>query len=193
MRELKIGRLPSNDIIVNDNSVSREHATLIISDNEYTVRDLNSSNGTYVNGMRINGVSKLRRNDILKVGSSLVPWMNYLSMNGIDYKTNVSQPTSSQVESPTPSRPKYEYQMPLPNSGTTLALGIIGLILSLALIGIILNIITLAISSSAIDRYNSDPLRYTASSFSQVKTGRVLATIGLCLFGFVLLVYLGSV
>ena len=139
MRELKIGRLPHNDIIVDDTTVSREHATLIIAGDEFSVRDLGSSNGTFVNGMRINGVTRLKRNDILKVGSALVPWMNYLSMNDAGMSTQYNPQPQQQYQQP--STPTYDTKIKLPNSGAALTLGIIGLVFSLGLIGIVLNII----------------------------------------------------
>ena len=78
MQELTIGRSPDNSIIINDTTVSRRHATLIIAQNEFSIKDLGSANGTFVNGMRVAGVSSLQSNDILKVGNSVVPWMNYV-------------------------------------------------------------------------------------------------------------------
>ncbi len=79
MRELKIGRAKDNDIYVDDNSVSRYHAVLVLSDDEYVIVDNNATNGTFVNGSRIKGSQILKINDILKVGNSIVPWRNYIS------------------------------------------------------------------------------------------------------------------
>jgi len=183
MSEFKIGRLPSNDIIINDQSVSREHAVLIILENEYSILDLNSSNGTFVNGMRIHGVSSIKRNDIIKVGSSLVPWMNYLSMSGVNQSTSVI-PKNNEVNS-SPS-----FQIALPNSGTVLAFGIVGLIFSIGLIGIIFNIITIVLANSAENKYNFEPNKYTDSSLSQTKTGKILAIIGLCIFGLTIIAFI---
>ena len=82
MQELTIGRSSDNSIIINDNTVSRRHATLIIGTNEFSIKDLGSSNGTFINGIRVAGVSTLNSNDILKVGNAVVPWMNYINMGG---------------------------------------------------------------------------------------------------------------
>ena len=191
MRELKIGRLPHNDIIIDDTTVSREHATLIIAGDEFSVRDLGSSNGTFVNGMRINGVTRLKRNDILKVGSALVPWMNYLSMNDAGMRTQYNpQPQPQQI--PQQGAPDYGTKIKLPNSGAALTLGILGLVFSLGLIGIILNIIAISLGSGAVNRYNAEPGKYTESSLSQAKTGKVLGIIGLGLFGLVLLIIIAA-
>jgi hypothetical protein len=186
MRELKIGRLPLNDIIIDDVSVSREHATLIISGDEFSIRDLGSSNGTFVNGMRINGVTRLKRNDILKVGSALVPWMNYLSMNDAGMRTQFNpQPQPQSIHQQ--DAQNYGTKLKLPNSSGALTLGIIGLVFSLALVGIILNILAISLGSGAISRYNAEPGKYTESSLSQAKSGKVLGIVGLGIFGLVLL------
>jgi hypothetical protein len=50
---LNIGRLASNDIILDDYKVSREHAVLKFSRTELTLVDLASTHGSYVNGERI--------------------------------------------------------------------------------------------------------------------------------------------
>ena len=50
---LNIGRLDSNDIVLDDYKVSREHAVLKISRTEMTLLDVASTHGTHVNGERI--------------------------------------------------------------------------------------------------------------------------------------------
>jgi len=50
---VKIGRETDNDVIFNDDSVSRHHATLRSSKGHYFVHDLKSANGTFVSGNRI--------------------------------------------------------------------------------------------------------------------------------------------
>lgn len=48
-----IGRGPSCAIKINSNSVSKEHASILVTDDKVIITDLNSRNGTYVNGVRI--------------------------------------------------------------------------------------------------------------------------------------------
>jgi hypothetical protein len=50
---LNIGRLDTNDIVLDDYKVSREHAVLKFSGTEFMLLDLASTQGTYVNGKRI--------------------------------------------------------------------------------------------------------------------------------------------
>lgn len=49
-QSMTIGRNPDNDIQINDSVVSSYHARIITTDDGSTVYDLNSTNGTYVNG-----------------------------------------------------------------------------------------------------------------------------------------------
>jgi pSer/pThr/pTyr-binding forkhead associated (FHA) protein len=50
---LSIGRLASNDIWLEDPFVSRRHCLIRNKDGQYEIEDLNSANGTYVDGDRI--------------------------------------------------------------------------------------------------------------------------------------------
>lgn len=79
MRTLNIGRNATNSIILDDKMVSRQHAQLIITDNgQVVIKDLGSSNGTFVNGNRITE-SNLKAGDIVKCGNSFVKWTQYLN------------------------------------------------------------------------------------------------------------------
>lgn len=78
MQRFSIGRTTSCDIYINDQSVSKMHAEIIVNNGEITVRDLGSTNGTFINGMKLYGSQVLRPNDMLKVGNALVPWKNYV-------------------------------------------------------------------------------------------------------------------
>jgi len=82
MKVLTIGRSQENDIVINDAKVSRIHLQLVISDDgTYSVVDLNSANGTYVNGERISGEAKLKQNDEIRIGDTTIPWLDYISTN----------------------------------------------------------------------------------------------------------------
>ena len=52
--EIIIGRDAGNDIQIDNVAVSREHARIIRGPNYYLIEDLNSTNGTFVNGKKIN-------------------------------------------------------------------------------------------------------------------------------------------
>ena len=52
-RQLRIGRAPDNEVVVSDLSVSRYHAELRRTIHGYEIVDLDSHNGTYLNGQRV--------------------------------------------------------------------------------------------------------------------------------------------
>lgn len=176
MQELTIGRSSDNSIIINDNTVSRRHATLIISQNEFSVKDLGSANGTFVNGMRVAGVSRLQVNDILKVGNSVVPWMSYIKM-GVHESHIPSNSSSSN------SQIHQESKVKLQNSTAALVTGIVGLVLIwlpiISLAGIVLNIIAVVLGSGAVSNYKKNQNKYTEGSFKNAKAGMICGIIGL--------------
>jgi pSer/pThr/pTyr-binding forkhead associated (FHA) protein len=50
---ITIGRRPHNDIVIDDLAISGEHAVIVLQDNESFLEDLNSTNGTQINGQPI--------------------------------------------------------------------------------------------------------------------------------------------
>jgi FHA domain/Domain of unknown function (DUF1707) len=67
---LTIGRGPSCDCLVHEESVSRRHAELWRSGERWFLRDLGSRNGTRVNGMRVIGDVEVRPGDRLSLGDA---------------------------------------------------------------------------------------------------------------------------
>ncbi len=67
-KTLILGRSSDADIRLQAPSVSRRHALLSPAGDEWTLEDLNSSNGTFVNGRRINGPVKLHAGDRIQAG-----------------------------------------------------------------------------------------------------------------------------
>ena len=65
---LKIGRSAPADAIIPHPSVSRQHCMVGIANDELLVSDLNSTNGTYIDGQRISGAAVLPVGSILRVG-----------------------------------------------------------------------------------------------------------------------------
>jgi hypothetical protein len=63
-----IGRDVNNAIVVEDQFVSAEHAILTFRGRAWYVEDLGSTNGTYVNGSPVEGVTPLGFGDVIQVG-----------------------------------------------------------------------------------------------------------------------------
>jgi predicted component of type VI protein secretion system len=66
-----IGR-ESRQLPLTDNTVSRRHAELLPGDEGWTLRDLGSSNGTYINGLRVTNRYTLKLGDQIRVGRTLM-------------------------------------------------------------------------------------------------------------------------
>jgi hypothetical protein len=65
-----IGRMPGCDVVLADANVSRRHAEVAPSGTGFVVRDLGSTNGTKVNGLRIETERNLNGGDIVSVGNT---------------------------------------------------------------------------------------------------------------------------
>ena len=67
-RQLTIGRDESNDIVLDNPTVSRYHAQVERVGQRYRVRDLRSSNGTFVNDQPVDGDAWLSPDDTIRIG-----------------------------------------------------------------------------------------------------------------------------
>ena len=67
-----LGRQEDNQIVINDSKVSRHHARLVWQGDTYSVQDLESANGTWVNQQRIRRPTTLRPGDTLGLSPDIV-------------------------------------------------------------------------------------------------------------------------
>ena len=65
--QVTVGRVPGNDIQLDDVTVSRQHAVLVRQGAAWLVRDLGSLNGTYVNSERVDE-SVVQHGDEVQIG-----------------------------------------------------------------------------------------------------------------------------
>lgn len=68
---VQIGRGARNEIVIEDNEVSREHCRLVRVDNHFELVDLDSSNGTFVNGQRVRDQWPLRADCLIELGDTI--------------------------------------------------------------------------------------------------------------------------
>lgn len=74
MKIITIGRGSNNDVVINDGVVSTNHARITVSDiGEIYIEDLNSKNGTFVNGKRISKES-LSSSSVVVLGNHSIDW-----------------------------------------------------------------------------------------------------------------------
>jgi pSer/pThr/pTyr-binding forkhead associated (FHA) protein len=68
---ITLGRDITNDIVINDPEVSRHHMRLTRGAGGYTLEDLGSTNGTFVNGQRLTGAKPLNNGDMIGLGETV--------------------------------------------------------------------------------------------------------------------------
>jgi hypothetical protein len=84
-----LGRRPYNDIVIDNLAVSGEHAVLQMVGQDVFIEDLNSTNGTYINGKAIKK-QLLAHNDTVEIGKYKI---KYLVDEGVEYeKTMIMKP-----------------------------------------------------------------------------------------------------
>lgn len=64
-----VGRSSQNHLCIQDASVSARHCEILANGAEILVRDLNSSNGTFINAVRISGQAQVKHGQILRIGN----------------------------------------------------------------------------------------------------------------------------
>ena len=85
---LTIGRLPGNDIVIREKSVSRQHASIARQKDSLVISDKGSKNGTIINGERVES-AELSDGDVVWIGSKY-----HLKATMSAAKERVSTPTT---------------------------------------------------------------------------------------------------
>ncbi len=136
-----IGRTVGNDIVINDSEVSRHHVRITWNGQQFIIEDLGSTNGTFVNGVRITTPQPLVPGASLRLGTLDLRFQSSLAAAVSEPVTHVSMPVPQQpVPAPVYSPP---YAVPVKAGSSTPWLLILGGggILLLALIAVALGAI----------------------------------------------------
>jgi len=96
-----IGRLPDNNVQIDNLAVSGHHAKISWDTDHYVVEDLGSLNGTYVNNQRI-GKATLKHGDQVKIGK-----------HRVEFKNEGAVPSATPAAKTGPAAPKLEATMML--------------------------------------------------------------------------------
>jgi len=78
-----VGRRPYNDVVIDNLAVSGEHAVLQMSGHEVYLEDLNSTNGTFVNGKAVKK-QLLNDSDLVEIGKYKIRYVNEASTGAVD-------------------------------------------------------------------------------------------------------------
>ena len=109
-----LGRRPYNDIVIDNLAVSGEHAVLQMVGQDVFIEDLNSTNGTYINGKAVKK-QLLAHNDAVEIGKYKI---KYLVDDGHDYEKTMLMPPGT-IGMPMPAaRQSSVYTAPVPLGST---------------------------------------------------------------------------
>ncbi|MFN8449936.1 MAG: FHA domain-containing protein [Anaerolineae bacterium] len=103
-----LGRDITNDIVINDPEVSRHHMRLTRGAGGFTIEDLGSTNGTFINGQRLTGARPLRAGDMVGLGETVT--LAY-EMSAGGQEPGIEAPGGTAV-SPAQRSPQYPAQAP---------------------------------------------------------------------------------
>ncbi len=111
-----LGRRPYNDIVIDNLAVSGEHAVLQMVGSDVFIEDLNSTNGTYINGKAVKK-QLLAHNDTVEIGKYKI---KYMTDDAVEQeKTTLMRPGAAGPvvgAAGTPSSSSFAHTMPAPVS-----------------------------------------------------------------------------
>ncbi|MBK8903395.1 MAG: FHA domain-containing protein [Anaerolineaceae bacterium] len=117
-----IGRSANNAIVINDAEISRRHAQLTPQGSSFVIEDLGSTNGTFVNGIRLNQPTMLKHGDSVEFGDTvrLRFWAEGMAA-GVVLSPADEVPTPSLPPEPAPaySQPPANFPEPAPAAPPT--------------------------------------------------------------------------
>ncbi len=88
----RIGKRETNDLVIEEKTISRDHLEIVQTENSYLLRDLESTNGTYINDIRVKE-AYLSPGDIIRLGNIRIEFIAF------DEKVQI-EPSSKQELGP---------------------------------------------------------------------------------------------
>jgi HD-GYP domain-containing protein (c-di-GMP phosphodiesterase class II) len=95
-KKISLGRDPTCDVVIQDPKASRIHAEIIYQDGQYVLIDKNSTNGTFVNGARIQR-QVINTGDALIVGSSRLAVVDGIDTSSLEWLDGVLPQVTAQL------------------------------------------------------------------------------------------------
>jgi predicted component of type VI protein secretion system len=114
--ELVVGREDAG-LTIDDEEISRRHAVIRPGDGGIEIEDLGSTNGTYVNGVRIERATRLAGGDTVKLGRSV------LQVESVRAAATVAAPVPAAPAAPAPTAPTAAAAAPAARSAPAAAFG----------------------------------------------------------------------
>jgi pSer/pThr/pTyr-binding forkhead associated (FHA) protein len=122
-----LGRRPYNDIVIDNLAVSGEHAVLQMTGSEVYLEDLNSTNGTYINGKAVKK-QLLQNNDTVEIGKYKIKYMNEAPVPNYEKTQIIKAGSVPPLASPSAPAPALTAASPSTSAGGTDLSGIKGAI-----------------------------------------------------------------
>ena len=96
-----LGRRPYNDVVIDNLAISGEHAVFQMTGSDVFIEDLNSTNGTYVNGKAAKK-QQLQNGDTVEVGKYKIKFVNEAASDGFEKTMMVKSGASAGGYAPPP-------------------------------------------------------------------------------------------
>lgn len=110
---MTLGRDITNDIVINDREVSRHHMRLTRGAGGFSLEDLGSTNGTFVNGKRLTGITPLNNGDIIGLGETVTLVFELARAQQPPITApSAPRPAEESPQKPAPYAPSNPYQPP---------------------------------------------------------------------------------
>ncbi len=104
-----IGREPGNGIVINDPEISRKHSRMWLQGSTYSIEDLGSTNGTFVNGVRLSAPHSLRPGEVVALGEQIS-----LVFEAVVSDPNATVMHAAKPEIPAPAPVSQPISQPIP-------------------------------------------------------------------------------
>jgi len=112
---ITLGRDITNDIVINDPEVSRHHCRLTRGPGGYTLEDLGSTNGSFINGQRLSGARPLNGGDVVSLGETVTfGYESTMPASEPGQQATLAGPTAMPTQQPY-QQPQQSYQQPAPS------------------------------------------------------------------------------
>ena len=102
---ITLGRDITNDIVINDPEVSRHHIRFTRGGGGYTLEDLGSTNGTFINGQRLTGARPMSGGDMVGLGETVTLSYETATMPAAAPDPSVAAAGTVAIQSPVAQNP----------------------------------------------------------------------------------------
>lgn len=112
--KLTVGRLGDNDVQLDEASVSSRHAEIVVRDGNAVLCDLQSTNGTFLNGEPVTGEIGINEGDEIYFGNVRSMFVKDVAVGGAEAALAESEPEAAEAPAGSGRPVNFVYMSPLP-------------------------------------------------------------------------------